>query len=144
MNEQNPYAAPAANVTAAPVEVPEAVRKQIKAAWVAGCVSGTLTLIVTLIAMGGASLPGFDAWVLIDVALIFGLTYGIYRKSRACAVIMLVYFVVSKLLAMMEAGAASGLLVAAIFTYYFWQGVAGTFAWYKLQHQATVAVSDHA
>jgi hypothetical protein len=111
----------------------EQARKKIKSAWIAACISGTVTLAVTLLAISGTSILNFSAWELIDVALIFGLAFGIYRKSRTCAVLMLVYFVAAKILLMVEAGKPNGLLLAIVFTYYFWQGVSGTFSFHRLK-----------
>jgi hypothetical protein len=74
----------------------------------------------------------FSAWNLLDVAVIAGLTFGIYRKSRACAIIMLVYFIGSKLLLWSETKSVSGLPMALIFGWFFFQGIRGTFTWHAL------------
>jgi serine/threonine-protein kinase len=130
----NPYDAPKANVDrpADVPAVPDDVLKKIKNAWVAAVISGSITLIFTLIAMAGTSIAGITAWGMVDVALIFGLAYGIYRKSRTCAVVMLVYFVLSKILMMAQTGQPSGIVLAIVFAYYFAMGVAGTFQYHKL------------
>ncbi len=113
-------------------EVPGEILKKIKNAWIAGIISGCITLAVTIIAMSGTSILGFSSWELIDVALIFGLTFGIYKKSRTCAVLMLVYFIISKIMIMAETGKPSGIIVALIFIYYYFQGMIGTFQYHKL------------
>lgn len=89
--QTNPYSPPVADVEIEPakIEVPDIILKRIKNAWITGIVSGSITLIFTLIAMNGSQILGFSIWNLSDVALIFGLTFGIYKKSRACAVAML-------------------------------------------------------
>lgn len=133
MSTENPYTAPTAAIAEVSPRIPEDIRKKVKTAWVAGCISGTVTLAITAVAMSGTDMLGFDAWSLLDVALIFGLAFGIYKKSRACAVLMLLYFVASKILLMVEAGKPSGLLMALIFAYCFWQGVAGTFAYHRFK-----------
>lgn len=133
MSTTNPYAAPSADVSTAPAAVPVEVAKKIRNGWVAACISGTLTLVVTLIAMSGTAILSFSAWSLIDVAVIFGLAFGIYRKSRTCAVLMLVFFVASKIFMMVQSGKPSGLLLAIVFFYYFWQAVMGTFAYHRLK-----------
>ncbi|UWX04029.1 hypothetical protein H1235_00350 [Pseudoxanthomonas sp. NC8] len=71
----------------------------------AAIVSACITLAATLIAMSGTDIVGFSAQQLVDVALICALAFGIYRKSRACAVIMFGYFVLSKIMQVMQAGA---------------------------------------
>jgi serine/threonine-protein kinase len=110
----------------------EQAEKAIKTAWSAGIISGVLTLIVTIVAMSGHSFMGFSAWNLLDVVVIAGLTFGIYRKSRTCAVLMLVYFIGSKLLIWSETKSAAGLPMALIFSWFFYQGMRGTFAWHGL------------
>lgn len=136
MPTPNPYAAPTApvaDIAPAIPAIPADIAKKIKGAWVAGCISAAMTLVVTLIAMSGTEALGFSVWSLGDVAFILGLTYGIYRKSRVCAVLMLAYFVLSKIILMLEAGKPSGLLVALIFGYFYAQGIVGTFAFHKFK-----------
>ena len=130
----NPYAAPRANLQASEAEpaIPADVLKKIKNAWIAGIFSGCVTLAITLLAIGGTSVLGYSAWELIDVALIFGLTFGIYKKSRTCAILMLVYFVVSKIMLMIDARPSTGLVMAIVFIYFYAMGVVGTFQYHKL------------
>ena len=129
----NPYSPPVADVDLEPnkVEVPELILKRIKNAWITGIVSGTMTLLFTLIAMYGTNLLGFSVWNLSDVVLIFGLTFGIYKKSRTCAVVMLAYFLISKFIIISQTGSFNGSLLAIVFIYYYVYGVIGTFAYHK-------------
>jgi len=101
----------------------------IRNAWIAGIISGTLTLILSLI---GAL--GFDLWNLSDAFLMFGLTFGIYKKNRACAIILFIYFVGDKIFALLQspASAATGIPMAIVFGYFFFQGIRGTFAYHKI------------
>ena len=130
----NPYAPPEANVTLAPIEpaIPNSVLKQIRNAWVAGAISTSITLIFTLFAIAGTSLAGYTAWQAFDVGLMISLTFGIYKKSRVCAVLMFIYFVVSKIMQVSQSGQASGLLLALVFLYYYGLGIRGTFSYHKL------------
>jgi len=130
----NPYSPPTADVSVEPQtsEAPPEILKQIKNAWIAGAISGCLTLVITLISLSGTKALGFNAWNFIDVVLIFGLTFGIYKKSRVCAVLMFIYFVASKILIAVETGQFSGSIMAIIFIYYYAHGIAGTFAYHKL------------
>ncbi|MBI5188679.1 MAG: hypothetical protein HZA07_06380 [Nitrospirae bacterium] len=112
----------------------EKAEKAIRSAYIAGIISGVITLIVTLAAIGGVSIMGFDIWNFLDVFFIFGLTYGIYKKSRACAITMFVYFIGSKLLFFSELGlSAGGLFGAILFGYFFLQGIRGTLAYHSLK-----------
>jgi serine/threonine-protein kinase len=139
---ENRYSPPQAVVADRQVvpEVPEEVLKKIKNAWVAGAVSSVVTLVMTLRAIAGNSVGGADVWWLTDVALIAGLTFGIYRKSRACAVLMFVYFLISK--GVQFAGGnipVFGVLLAIFFLVFYFQGIQGTFAYRKALAAAQLA-----
>lgn len=129
--EKNPYAAPEAQLGDPAAEIPEKILKQIKNGWVAALISAGFTLVVTLLAVMGTSLFGFTLWSLFDVGLILGLAFGIYKKSRTCAVLMLVYFIASKILIFLESTQATGIVIALVFAYYYWQAVLGTFAYHQ-------------
>ncbi|MEW6737653.1 MAG: hypothetical protein AB1489_40610 [Acidobacteriota bacterium] len=115
--------------------------KAIKDARIAGIVLGIATLgfalILDFIATDLTEDVGLDLWVIVDVALIFGLTYGIHRKNRACAVIMFLYYVCSKLFLIATSGRVAGLVPAIFFSYAFYQGIRGTFAYHKLMKDRT-------
>lgn len=110
-------------------------RTAIKRAWIAAVVSGTWTLAFTLLAMltddkrtfGGL----FDAWTFIDVAIAYALAFGIYRKSRTCAVLMLAIFILGQVVARLEISSIGGILVPLIFVYLFAQGIRGTFVYQR-------------
>jgi len=113
-------------------EVPEAIRKKIRLAWGAGLVSAAVTLIFVLIAVSGTSLLGFGLAQLLDVAVILGLSFGIYKRSRVCSVLMLLYFVYSKFLMMRIGGISGGnVFTSLLFLYFYIQGVIGTFAYHR-------------
>ena len=67
-------------------DVPDDITRPITHGWVAACVSGAITLLVTLVAMGsGGNGVGDGAWNLVDVGLIALLAFGIYKRSRTAA-----------------------------------------------------------
>lgn len=136
MTSNNPYAVPAsAMATATQVEVPAEILKKIKSAWIAALFSGGVTLVFTLVVMSGTEIKGMSAWQLIDVGIILALAFGIYKKSRACAVAMFVYFIASKIIIIAETGQANGAIMGIIFGIFFWKGIAGTFAYHKLHKE---------
>ena len=69
----------------------EKVNKQVKHAWIAGVICGILNIILVMVHAAPTA-------TLFDVLFIFGLTFGIYKKSRVCAVIMFIYFAINKIL----------------------------------------------
>lgn len=105
---------------------------KIKWAWQAGIVSGTWTLILVLLSLAGYGFTGLiDASALIDVCLVFGLSFGIYKKSRVAAVIMLVYFLLSKAWIVIGLKIFPG-VISWFFLILFLGGVQGTFTYRKL------------
>ncbi len=121
------------NDTEPEAEIPDAVLKKIRNAWVACIVSGVLTVILALIAIDGNSMGGHSGYDVIDALFVFGLAFGISRKSRACAVLMLAYFVLSKYLLFRASGQFDGLAFGAVFLYFYAMGVQGTFEYHKLR-----------
>jgi hypothetical protein len=110
----------------------EAAEKKVSNAWWAALFSAGVTVIFAFISLGGEPVAGIDAWAFLDVALLLGLAFGVSRKSRSCAVLLLVYFVGGKILMWTEAGNVRGLPVALVFMWYFAQGVVGTFQYHGL------------
>lgn len=69
-----------------------------------------------------------DSWTwFIDPVLISLLAYGIYRRSRACAVALLVYVIVELWRAYHIAERPSGIGIAMILGLSFLMGIRGTF-----------------
>jgi hypothetical protein len=119
---------------------PSNAQKSIRAAWICGLLSGGLTLAATLAAMGSTEMAvktGFGSWNLLDVILVFGLTWGIFCKNRACAIIMFVYFGLSKVI-QITTGIANpvAIVVGILFAWVYFNGIRGTFTYYKLKRMA--------
>lgn len=138
MAVENPYAAPLAAVANpavvnAAVAVPDDIRRKIRQGWVATLVCAAMTMVVTLIAMSGTRIMDLPARELLDVALILGLVFGIHKNSRSCAVLMFVYFIIARIVIIADTGKASGLPMAFVFGYFFWQGIVGTLACHRLR-----------
>jgi serine/threonine-protein kinase len=129
----NPYKPTTTNLDVVEPElaVPEDIAKLIKSGWIAGLISIGITMIFILLSIFGTSIMGINAWGLIDVGLMAGLTYGVYRKSRTCAVLLLAFFVLSKIAMWVQAGSPSGWIMALIFAWYFFQGASGTFQYHR-------------
>lgn len=139
----NPYQASSSRIPTPRVrtdDAPEDIRKHIRHGVIAAAISGTLTLVITVVAMAmGSSVMGLSVWSLTDVVLIFGLAYGIHRKSRVCAVMMLLYFIASKIIQMADFGAPGGFVLSLLFLYYYAMAVVGTFR-YHAWRRDTAAV----
>jgi serine/threonine-protein kinase len=128
------FAPPTAEVLMPEVaaDVPEAIRKKIRNAWMAGLASALVTLLFVLLAVSGTSLLGFGLAQLVDVALILGLSLGIFKKSRVCAVLMLLYFLYAKFqLLRFDGVGAANMVTALLFIYFYAGGVIGTYRYHK-------------
>jgi hypothetical protein len=110
-------------------DVPDEVLKQIRYGWIAGLVSGTLTLMIVLIAMQVKQpIPGFDpelAWI--DVGLIYLLAVGIFFRSRIAATLMFVYFLAAKLYLIFATGNLVSIPVTLAFLYVYFRAMMATF-----------------
>jgi hypothetical protein len=112
--------------------IPAEIEKRIRNAWIAGIVSGCITILFTILAVSGVSIGDFSAWSLIDAVFFFGLSYGIYRKSRVCAVTMVLLFFIGKIMQFSELKEvpASMFPVAIIFLYFYLHGAVATFQYH--------------
>jgi hypothetical protein len=122
-----------------PYNYKEKALGQITAACVAGIISGGLTLIASLSGGSGHPIfPGFDYSNLIDVVIVFGLTFGIYKKNRVTAILMLCYYVLNLVYILSNPSvyhvpiSAVFSLGSLIFGYCYFLGVKGTFAHHKI------------
>jgi serine/threonine-protein kinase len=128
----NPYKTPEAPLEVQAVDdVDEKVAKKIRNAWIAGLISGIVTVVFVLLSLGGNTVAGINAWAFFDAVVILGLTYGVYRKSRACAVLLFAVFLANKIMMWSSAGTAAGAPLAIVFLYFFGQGIAGTFQYHN-------------
>jgi len=115
-------------------KTPPTKEDHIKHAWQAGIFCGAITLIIVIISLvTGEALLGIDAYALIDVVLIFALTFGIYKKSRLCAIAMFIYFLISKVMMFVSNPNISGIILTLLLLYYFYNGIRGTFQYHKLK-----------
>lgn len=97
-----------------------------------------MTLLVTLIALFGDSAGNTDAaWNFVDVALIAGLAFGIYKRSRTAATIMLAYFVLSKVLITINTGMPSGLVLGLLFTIFYFRAMTATFRYHRFLREGS-------
>lgn len=116
-------------------EVPKEILKKIKSAWIAGTISIAITLTFTLMSISGTDILGLNAFAFIDVFLMVIFTLGIYKKSRTCAVLMLLLFAFNKVIMWFETGTANGLPLALVFLWFYTMGVVGTFQFHSFNNQ---------
>jgi tetratricopeptide (TPR) repeat protein len=119
----------------------EKIDSRIKIGYILAFISGLLTLVMSVLGFCLQSVKAdflsyfADPSILFDIILIFALAYGIYKRSRICAISMFLYFLMSKIILMIEFGRPSGIVVSIIFLYFFFQAIIGTFDHHKLLRQ---------
>ena len=116
----------------------EKANKAINNGAIAGCISGFLTLAIALFAIFSNSQTGSIAYfndpsLFFDVAIIFVLAYGIYKKSRTAAVILFIYFLLSKVIISVDTGNTASVGTGLIFLYFYGNAIRGTFNYHKIE-----------
>lgn len=114
----------------------EQANTAIRIAWKMSLVSILVTVLLTLVYASGGSLAQVDWWNWVDIVLMLALTYGVYKKNRASAVALFVYYVAGKIYVWIIYGVFLGVPIAAIFAYFFFRGIQGTFAYHRLANNA--------
>jgi hypothetical protein len=118
-------------------EAKDLIKKGVNAGMIYGGIS---FVVIMFVQMFSPVADGFLKFAWLDIGIIYGLTYGIHLKSRACAGLMLAYYLLSKL-AMLSQGSFGllGIFVAIAFVKAFYQGWQGT----VLHHQIKQSRAPH-
>ena len=103
---------------------------------IVACISGTLTLAVSLFAIWNNSSGRLELWndpvIFLDILLIFFLAYGIYKKSLTAAVVMFIYFIFARIFVVIETGQVTGIVLGLVFLYFFGKAAQGAFVLQKI------------
>ena len=123
------------------MEISEAL-KNIRYGYIAALVSAGITVVLNFLQIDAGDVNLFsDPVVLYDVIIILLLAFGIYKKSRVCAIAMLIYFILGKIFQFQEYASygidtpPSTYLVAVVFIYFYFQAVRGTIAFHKINNE---------
>lgn len=111
--------------------------RMIDLGWSVAVLWGVLRMVAVLWLRRASG--GYEAAWLIDPALILLLAYGLYRRSRVCAVLLLVYVVVELWLAFHAAGRPTGLGVALLLEVSFLTGLRGALLYQREMETAVRA-----
>lgn len=111
----------------------EKALKYIKSAWMTAIACSLITLLGVIISiLANSNFLGLSLDALVDVVLLLGLAFGVYKKSRVCAVILFIYFVLGKIY-MLSSGAINrgAIMMSIAFGIWFFQGIIGTIHYHK-------------
>ena len=105
------------------------INKRLPRLFITG--AGSAAIFAGVLTTGASllSVYGFNVWSLLDAAAFFGLAYGVFRKSRTCAIILFAYYLTDRVEMWRETHdvvKAFGWLPIMIAVIYF-LGVLGTF-----------------
>jgi|SRR5437667_12052668 len=100
----------------------ELQEKHVTRAWMAASISAGLALIFGALAAAGVlGMPGLDAWILVDAAILAALGYGVWKRSRVCALLLLIYGIVNEIYLALDETAHFSLL-RLVFIYFYFRG----------------------
>ena len=99
--------------------------RAVKDASFFGLLALSISLILTLVYSSGAGFAHVSFWNWLDLVLLAGFSWGIYKQNRYAAMGMLIYFIGSKLFFWASEQALIGVPVAAVIAYFFWRGYRG-------------------
>ena len=109
----------------------ESARKIARYAFWAALFSGSLTAL-----FGIYQWAGYDRWALVDAALVYLLGFGVSRMSRTSAILLLVYFVGSKIWTTYQYQNFQGnVIVFLSFVAMFTNGVRATYGYHRIAKQ---------
>ena len=132
--DQSPYTTPEATLEIeSSTEVPKKILQKIKNAWIAGIISITITLVLVSISLLATDISGIglDYSAFLDITLMAIFTFGTYKKSRTCAILMLLLFAANKIIIWIDTGSVNALPLAMVFLWFYTQGVIGTFQYHS-------------
>ena len=111
--------------------------KKIRNGWIAGLVLGIITLTLTIIAINSPDNTflqnNFSSYSFIDVIIVLILSYGVYRKNKVSAIILLIYFMLPKVITSLETGNIKALTGGSLFIYFFVEAIRGIIEYHKLK-----------
>lgn len=119
----------------------EKIDRAIQRAWIAALVCGGITLVVGLIAIGGTQLvPGFNGAIVLDAVILLGLAFGVYKRSRICATLLVGYAAFNEVY-MISIGMDKSPALRLIFIYFYVRGMFATFADHKQPSPEGISVT---
>ncbi|WP_291584006.1 hypothetical protein [Clostridium sp. UBA6640] len=110
------------------------ILKYIYNAWTAAIACSLITLGGIIISVLGNSDLGLSLYSLVDVVLLLGLGFGVYKKSRVCAVILFVCFTLNQLYTLSSGMSnGGGIILSLALGRWFFQGIVGTIDYHKIK-----------
>jgi hypothetical protein len=77
-------------------------------------------------------MEGYNLYNIIGVILFIGLFYGMYKKSRICAIILFLFSIINTFYSIIIGTNALGIIIDLMLTFFFGYCVYGTFVYHKI------------
>lgn len=106
---------------------------------IAAVVSAAVTAGAMVLALAGPGdgLLGYfaDPWLVLDIGLMLALAWGVHRRSRTAAVLLLLTFVVARIILALDTGRFPFPLLWLLLIWFFARAIRGAVVWHRLQRQ---------
>ena len=113
----------------------EGAKGAAKAGFIAAVLVALITAAFATWALySNGPVAGFiDPWAYLDAVLFGAIAFGIYKESRAAAVVGLLLYLVEKGYQVVLTGQLQGAVMTILFVLFFVSGIRGTFALHRLR-----------
>ncbi len=133
MDGRNPYSSSNAPMTQAlsPLErdIPDSISGPIRQGWIAACVAMALLLIVGLAGFA-ASRAWPDLLILLDLPVIAVLAFGLHKRSRTAATLLVLMSVLPKLMLIAD-GQLNGVVFGLVFAIFYIRAMTATYRYHR-------------
>lgn len=106
----------------------------------AAVASAAMTAAAMALAVSGAGAGAMayfaDPWLLLDVAVMLGLAWGVHRRSRTAAVLLLLTFVAARFALAVDTGRVPFPVLSLVLVWFFARAIQGAFVHHRLLRQA--------
>jgi hypothetical protein len=75
---------------------------------------------------------GCNLYNIIGIILFFGLFFGMYKKSRICAIMLLIFSIIHNIYFIIIGTNPLGIIIDLLITFFFAYCVYGTFVYHKI------------
>ncbi|MBU5485739.1 hypothetical protein KQI86_15570 [Clostridium sp. MSJ-11] len=103
----------------------------IKNAWMWATFSSSVMFILFILSQVGLMDVYMNYLIIIDILMVLGLAFGVYKKSRVCAILLFIYFIIDKIIMIISQGRVTGTVWLIIAGGIYIQGIRGTFYYHK-------------
>ncbi|WP_205634425.1 hypothetical protein [Lederbergia galactosidilytica] len=106
------------------------IEQHVKIAALIAMIMSILTFILVMISQIWGFLE-LSWWVFVDMFLLLGLAYGIYKKSRICALLLFSLFLLNQVVLYINWNVLVTIPLGCVVMYYLFKGILATFFYHK-------------